>query len=77
MQTLEDVLHEAMSQAQRDGYVLAIDYRPGDEQPWWLGSVSIKGDTATGVVSEVDGLSLHDVLARWITRTTPTILLDH
>jgi hypothetical protein len=66
MRSLEDVLQDAMMQAQREGCVLAIDYRPDDALPWWVGSVTVSEGNVTGVISETDGLSLQDVLSRWV-----------
>jgi hypothetical protein len=66
MSNLEETLQQAMVQARRTGCVLSIDYRPADELPWWIGSVTVHDGTVTGIISEVDGLSLHDVLTRWI-----------
>jgi len=66
MRSLEEVLQDAMTQAQRDGCVLAIDYRPDDALPWWMGSVRVRNGTVTGVTAELDGVTLQDVLSRWV-----------
>lgn len=73
MRSLDDVLQEAMAQAQRDGCHLAIDYRPGDTLPWWIGSVLVRNGAATGVINEADGASLQDALARWIQSHRPAV----
>ena len=57
MRSLEEVLQDAMAQAQRDGCVLAIDYRPGEPVPWWVGSVVVRNGAVAGVIDELDGAS--------------------